>query len=288
MRQKIAIRALVKREGKVLLVRRAVGRESILGKYELPGDKLQFKEQPREALSRCIQQLLGVQVGAVQLYDVISFIDPDDTSLQYVFILYLVSVENSQLHVQGRYDKYMWISLNNIQRNTLTNSTDMLLGFDQTREVQEENQSLVYNIDDENTTEKVIIYSDGGSRGNPGPSASAFVIMNVNEQIIAEGGVYLGITTNNQAEYQAVYQALKKAVELRLKVIDFRLDSSLVVNQLNGIYKIKNRDLWPIHEQIRGLLVNFDKVTFSHVHREFNHTADALVNKVLDEHAHSS
>lgn len=288
MRQKISIRALIKREGKILLLRRSAGRDSIVGKYELPGGRLEDGEQPKDALYRHIEQSLGVMVQTAQLFDVISFIDPDDRSLQYVFILYLVSTEQKQLQLSNKYDKYVWSMMINIQRNTLTTSTEMLLGLDNSTEDKKINEDIKDSIDDYKTTNvKSIIYSDGGSRGNPGPSASAFVIMDVHEQIVAEGGVYLGITTNNQAEYQAVYQALKRAAELHLKVIDFRMDSSLVVNQLNGIYKIKNRDLWPIHKQIKDMLMHFEKVTFSHIKREFNHAADSLVNKILDEHATS-
>ena len=84
---------------------------------------------------------------------------------------------------------------------------------------------------------RAIIYADGGSRGNPGPSASGFVIMNEQEHVIHEGGMYLGITTNNQAEYHGVRLGLEKALEMGARTVDFRLDSLLVVNQMNGIYQ---------------------------------------------------
>ncbi len=131
----------------------------------------------------------------------------------------------------------------------------------------------------------VIIYSDGGSRGNPGPSASGFVIMSAKEHVVHEGGMYLGITTNNQAEYHGVRLGLEKALEMGARTVDFRIDSLLVVNQMNGIYTIKNRELWPIHERIQELVKKFDKVTFTHVKREFNQLADGMVNKILNAHA---
>ncbi|MNH27411.1 bifunctional RNase H/acid phosphatase [compost metagenome] len=77
---------------------------------------------------------------------------------------------------------------------------------------------------------------------------------------------------------------LERALSLGIKRVDFRIDSMLVVNQMNGIYKIKNRELWPINERIRGLMTQFDKVSFSHVRREFNRLADGMVNRTLDEH----
>ncbi len=286
MKQKISIRAIIKNEGNILIARRSSGRDTILGKYELPGGSLDFQEQPREALERYLKSQLDAKVETAQLFDVISFIDPDDPNVQYVFVVYTVSLVASKLVAGGRYDKYIWEKIQNIQQNTLTHSTTVLLGLTINSEAISVDDSRGTYNDEINTTNGAIIYSDGGSRGNPGPSASAYIILDQNEQLITEGGVYLGVTTNNQAEYQAVYQALQKASELEIKVIDFRLDSDLVVKQLNGIYKIKNRDLWPIHENIKKLEASFDKISFSHVRREFNQLADALVNKTLDEHIH--
>lgn len=288
MRQKISVRAMVKQDGKVLLAKRAAGRSSILGKYELPGGSVDFREQPREALERYLKTHFSVSLETAQLFDVISFIDPDDRDIQYIFVLYLVSLRpgDSTIKLSSRYSKYVWQKLSSLQLNDLTNSTQILLNLDE-----EDQLTLYHDIDTTNddakkTTEgSYIVYSDGGSRGNPGPSAAAFVVMNPREEIVAEGGSYLGITTNNQAEYQAVFFGLKRASELGAQTIDFRLDSNLVVNQLNGVYKIKNRDLWPIHEQIKLLLPKFKKVTFTHVRREFNQIADGLVNKILDQEA---
>lgn len=128
------------------------------------------------------------------------------------------------------------------------------------------------------------IFTDGGSRGNPGPSASGFVIFDEKEEIIEEGGEYLGVTTNNQAEYQAVKLAMQFAIKYDPNEVHFFIDSLLVVNQMKGVYKIKNRDLWPIHSDIKKLAENFDKVTYTHVRRELNKLADAKVNEVLDSH----
>lgn len=288
MRQKISVRAMIKQDGKILLAKRAAGRSSILGKYELPGGSVDFREQPKEALERYVRTHFSAGIETAQLFDVISFIDPDDTDIQYVFVLYQASLKmgDNAIKLSNRYNKYVWQKLSDIQLNELTNSTQILLGLDVENPLPLSHEIDHTNIDVKTATNNgVILYSDGGSRGNPGPSAAAFVIMNDREQILADGGSYLGITTNNQAEYHAVYFGLKRALEMGIQRIDFRLDSNLVVNQLNGVYKIKNRDLWPIHEQIKVLLTKFEKVTFSHVRREFNQIADGLVNKILDEHS---
>ena len=135
--------------------------------------------------------------------------------------------------------------------------------------------------------DEVKIFSDGGSRGNPGPSASGFVVLDMEDNILVERGVYLGVTTNNVAEYTALKLALEECRKMGTKEVHAYLDSLLVVNQMKGIFKIKNRDLWPIHDAIKKLATTFDKVDFSHVPREFNKLADAEVNKALDAHLSS-
>jgi ribonuclease HI/pterin-4a-carbinolamine dehydratase len=132
--------------------------------------------------------------------------------------------------------------------------------------------------------DEVKIFTDGGSRGNPGPSASGFVILDMEDSVLVERGVYLGVTTNNVAEYTALKLALEECRKLGVQRINAYLDSLLVVNQMKGIFKIKNRDLWPIHDSIKKLAAGFEKVEFSHVPREFNKLADAEVNKALDDH----
>jgi len=131
--------------------------------------------------------------------------------------------------------------------------------------------------------DKVKIFADGGSRGNPGPSSSGFVVLDMEDNILVDKGVYLGITTNNQAEYTALKLALEECVRMNVKEVEVYMDSMLVVNQMKGIFKIKNRDLWPIHEAIKKLATNFKHINYSHVPREFNKLADAAVNRALDE-----
>lgn len=131
-------------------------------------------------------------------------------------------------------------------------------------------------------TKELKMYGDGGSRGNPGPSASGFVLMDMDDQILYEAGVYLGITTNNQAEYQALKFGLENAQKLGASTVHVYMDSLLVINQMKGIFKVKNRDLWPIHESIKETAAQFKKVTYTHVPRELNKLADAQVNICLD------
>jgi ribonuclease HI/pterin-4a-carbinolamine dehydratase len=132
---------------------------------------------------------------------------------------------------------------------------------------------------------RIKLFADGGSRGNPGPSASGYVLMDLDNNIIFKSGVYLGITTNNQAEYQALKFGLEAAQKLGAREVAVHMDSMLVVNQMQGIFKVKNRDLWPIHESIKELAAQFKKVTYTHVPRELNKLADVEVNTTLDAEA---
>lgn len=130
----------------------------------------------------------------------------------------------------------------------------------------------------------VKIYADGGSRGNPGPSASGFVIVDFQNNILVEKGIYLGVTTNNQAEYQSLKLALEEAHKLGVLQVEVFMDSLLVINQMLGKFKIKNRDLWSIYTSIKELIKLFNKVSFTHVPRELNKLADRMVNIALDKH----
>jgi len=136
-----------------------------------------------------------------------------------------------------------------------------------------------------NSHSVIKIFTDGGSRGNPGPSASGYVILDAQDNILEEGGEYLGITTNNQAEWRAVKLALEKANKYNPETVEFYLDSQLVANQVNGIYKMKNQQLKPIFEAVKKLIGTFPKITFEHVYREQNKLADAQVNIILDYEA---
>jgi len=130
---------------------------------------------------------------------------------------------------------------------------------------------------------KIIIFSDGGARGNPGPAGIGAVLYDSKKQILAKISKYIGETTNNQAEYQALITALKKAKELGGQELDVFLDSELVVKQLNREYKVKNKELAPLFLEVYNLSLNFSKITFTHVYRENNKEADRLVNEALDK-----
>lgn len=135
---------------------------------------------------------------------------------------------------------------------------------------------------------RVRIYTDGGSRGNPGPAASGAVIKALHGEkegeILARVSRYLGRDTNNQAEYTAIIIGLERARTLGATEVDMVMDSELAVKQLNGVYKVKNPEIAKRFVEVHNLLQDFRKVTFRHVRRAYNKEADALVNECIDAH----
>ncbi len=134
---------------------------------------------------------------------------------------------------------------------------------------------------------KLVIYTDGASRGNPGPASYGFIISDENGKLLHEEGRCIGRTTNNVAEYTAVLEALKHAKEefgSRASLVTVFADSKLVAEQLSGRYKIKAKHLKPIIEQIQILSLELGGVVFKHVARSKNTLADKLANLALDSH----
>lgn len=142
---------------------------------------------------------------------------------------------------------------------------------------------------------KLLVHTDGGARGNPGPAAAAFVVYDEAGNLRAKRGKYLGRATNNEAEYQAAIEALEWLIHDKDEIlrqaqddvtVSFFLDSNLVVNQLNGLFKVKEGRLRLLLLKIRELESQIPvAVTYSYVPREQNGLADAVVNETLDKAA---
>ena len=128
----------------------------------------------------------------------------------------------------------------------------------------------------------VFLNTDGGSRGNPGKAACAFVVKNLKNEVIYSGGKYLGETTNNVAEYSALLLGLTTLLEKEEKSVTCRLDSELVVKQVNGQYKVKDANLKTFHTKVLDLKKQFSEIKFEYVPRAQNKEADRIVNDVLD------
>ncbi len=129
---------------------------------------------------------------------------------------------------------------------------------------------------------KIIIHSDGGARGNPGPAGIGAILHNQEGEVLAKISRYIGETTNNQAEYQALISGLEKAKELKTEEVECYLDSELVVKQLNREYKVKNAELAQQFLKVHNLSLSFKTMKFIHVRREYNKEADNLANEAMD------
>jgi ribonuclease HI len=134
-----------------------------------------------------------------------------------------------------------------------------------------------------NSNKQLFLSTDGGARGNPGPAALGFVLKNSSGEIVLERGQYLGETTNNVAEYSALIEGLKAALELGADQIVIQMDSELIVKQMSGEYKIKQPHLQELAGQVREQLGQFVSFKFKHVLREHNKEADRMVNLAIDE-----
>ena len=133
---------------------------------------------------------------------------------------------------------------------------------------------------------KLLLNTDGGSRGNPGPAAYGYVIQDITSGagiILEKCGNYIGETTNNIAEYQGLIDGIKWVLENRADAeLQIKMDSLLIVNQVKGLFKVKNPGLFPKWKEVRGLLSQLSKWSIEHTYREGNSLADSLVNEALD------
>lgn len=131
--------------------------------------------------------------------------------------------------------------------------------------------------------QRVRVYSDGAARGNPGPAGAGAVLVSPTGQVVERLAKYLGVQTNNFAEYTALIIGLQRAYELGVSEVEVFADSELMIRQLSGRYQVKSPSLKPLHEQARNLLNQFDRVKLVHVPREMNAAADEMSNKAIDE-----
>ncbi len=127
-----------------------------------------------------------------------------------------------------------------------------------------------------------VLFTDGASRGNPGEAGAGAVLTGPDGREIASGRWYLGRVTNNAAEYLALIHGLEEAAARGIKRLEVRMDSELVVRQLNGRYRVKDAGLKKLFSQVQELRQRFSRITFTHVRREQNRRADRLANEAID------
>lgn len=288
MKQRIRVTAICKKDGDILLLKRAGGRmDGAEIDFELPTGKIIFGEQPEEAMARVLYENTGVQTASMQLMDVVTFTNLVGSSqLGSLYIVYEVKLgEDSTIKMTSeRYSSYKWTPLTDTTNLPLDEATMMVLQITSTKGV--EVKPKLRQIGGEQVapeSEAATVYTDGASRGNPGPSGIGYYIVGTDGREIKRGGEFLGMSNSRLAEYYGLKEGIEQAIELGLKRVSFISDNLMMVNQMNGVYKVKNQDLMQVYMDVLELLKKLDSYSFTHVPRSQNIEADAEANKVIDE-----
>jgi len=279
MRQRIRVIGIVKQGENLLFLKRAQGRSLELTRYELPTGKIIFGEQPEEAMGRVFLENTGAKAEKLKLEDVVTFTYLQGASqVGNLYIVYGVAIDESiKLSMTGeRYTAYKWVRASEVEAlNTDEASSEVLRILGATAG---ENGGADARV----VANSAIVYVDGSSRGNPGPSGVGYYIVGPRGEVLKKGGEFLGFSTGRMAEYYAVKEGLEQAIELGLKTVRVVSDSLMVVNQLNGVFKVKNVDLVGVNADVRRLLDRFDGWTIEHTARANNVNADREASRVID------
>lgn len=276
MKQRIRVVGIIREGEDVLLLKRNMGRMEASPLWELPTGKIRFGEQPEEAMSRAIDEYLGVQVEKVSLADVITFVSlPGASRMSNLYIVFEVSLaEGQKLNPAERYSAYRYLKYGAANGVKLDDATLSVLEIESGRAGKKTEYRTVAN--------GATVYTDGASKGNPGPSGLGYYIVGEDGHVLKHGGEFIGFATSRVAEYYALKEGCEQALDLGLKQVRFVSDSLMMVNQMKGIYQVKNQDLMPIYNDIQKLLAQFEAVAFVHVKREQNTEADKEANLAIE------
>ncbi|MBR2994221.1 reverse transcriptase-like protein [Candidatus Saccharibacteria bacterium] len=278
MKQRIRVVGLIKNEEGVLVFKRSRGRSESPVFWELPTGKIKFGEQPEEAMARSLTEYTGLSATSVNLKDVVTFLAPEGSSqLSNLYIIYDLQIDDKTKPTpRDRYTAYKFVK-DFTNSNVHLNETSMSV-----LEI-EEGKVDSNRTSPRDTANSVTINVDGASRGNPGPSGIGYCIHDSNGEIIERKGEFIGFATSRLAEYIAMRKGIERAAELGYKSVRFISDSLMVVNQLNGVFRVKNQDVVPVYKDIQQKLNDFDAVSFTHVPRSRNMIADSEANAAIDE-----
>ena len=277
MKQRIRVVGLIKQEDGILVMKRSRGRSEDPVFWELPTGKIKFGEQPEEAMVRALDEYVGLTASAVRLKDVITFLAPEGSSqLSNLYIVYELTIGNkSKPTPRDRYTAYKFIKDLTATNVKLEETSLTVLEI-------EEGKVNAEHVSPRDTANAITINVDGASRGNPGPAGIGYCIHDHTGQIVEKNGEFIGFATSRMAEYYAMRKGVDRAIELGYKTVKFISDSLMVVNQLNGIFSVKNQDIAPVYSDIEQKLQQFEAVSFVHVPRSNNTIADSEANSAID------
>ena len=277
MKQRIRVVGIIKTEDGVLVLKRNRGRSEAPVFWELPTGKIKFGEQPEESMVRSLAEYTGITAKQIKLKDVITFLALEGSSrLSNLYIVYEIIADNVKPNPRERYTGYKYIRDYNTANIRLSEASLSVIEI-------VEGKVNPGRISPRDTASSVTIYVDGASRGNPGPAGIGYCIVDTNGNTIKQGGEFIGFATSRVAEYYAMKKGVEQAIEMNLNTVRFVSDSLMVVNQLNGIFSVKNQDILPIYKSIQDKLENFDAVSFTHVNRSENTIADYEANRAISE-----
>ena len=263
-------------------MKRRTGRSSEPVFWELPTGKIKFGEQPEEAMARTALEYLGVEVREVKLVDAVTFLAfAGSSQMANLYIVYKLGMKpGTKIRPNERYSAFKFLKKDELSKVRVDEATSAVLELESNGK---ESGTIEGNYRE--AVNGATVYVDGSSRGNPGPAGVGYRIVGENGEELARGGSFIGFATSRVAEYYALRTGVDKAIEMGLKRVKFVGDNLMMMNQMNGIYKIKNRDLLPIYADIRKKVAeSFEAVSFVHVKRELNSEADKEANLAIDRH----
>ena len=255
MKQRIRVVGLVHEGGDVLFLKRNMGRIEEAPVWELPTGKIRFGEQPEEAIARTFDEYLGASFESLKLIDVVTFMAVAGASrMSNLYIIYeIIMPEGVKLLPADRYTAFRYVPLSGLSGLKLDEASRSVIEIEAGRGQKTDYRSVANGA---------TVYVDGASRGNPGPSGIGYYIVGEDGHVLKQGGEFIGFATSRVAEYYALKEGLEQALALGLKQVRFVSDSLMLINQMNGVYPVKNVDLVPIYNDVRKLLMQFEAVAF--------------------------
>lgn len=294
MKQKTRLVALIT-DGKHLFLTKTPS-----GQFSLPICRAPHQKEPADRVIKFIEQSLQLKVSSenLRLIDLITISTKSEFGSSDLYAVYLMPIDSeSALKSPAGYWEPWPLKLD------LEPWADQLIDKIGFKELMDQVKPAHHEVDASPTEVEALsivdqssdgktkidysrwsLFSDGGSRGNPGHSAAAYVLQNSDSEVIDQGGQYLGITTSAMAEYQGLRQGLERATKLGVTRLNCFLDSSMVVRHMTGDLTVKNRDLWPVYDYLQELAKSFDEIDFYFIPREKNSESDRVLNEILDQH----
>lgn len=284
MKQRIRVVAVIKEGDSILVLKRSLGRMESEPIWELLTGKIRFGDQPEEAMMNAVYDQLGVRAKKIRLIDTITFISLSGVSqTSNLYIVYEVALaKGEKIDLGDRYTAYNYANTEKLNSLIIEEASQTVLEIEVNQQKIDALGTEKSQLDFRKTANSATIYVDGASRGNPGPSGIGYYIVDADGRELKRGGEFIGFATSRVAEYFALKEGCEQALELGLSSVRIVGDNLMMINQMNGIYKVKNADLLTIYQDVQKMIKKFENVAFIHVRREQNSQADEEANLAID------